>query len=463
MGKQSLSRRQFLHLAAGAGVGTVLAACAPQVVKETVEVEKEVIVEQTVEVETEVEVEKVVTTTPLLAIEAELEIWAYACTENDAEIIYEPMMLGFHEIYPGIKTNFDIQGWGGRREKLYAAVAAGAPPDIWYSNTDTLLTYVEKGVAMPLDDCLSPEMLADFPQTLLDAGSWEGKLYVLATWLFVLGYGYNGELMGAVGYDPTSPSMTWDEIIDLGEKAKSKGWYVEGISLMDWSEWLVSVHQAGGTIFNDDKLSTNMTSQAAVDTLSRWVEEFKQGYVPLEGAIASAEAEETVPDFYMERIQLMRGHFWNTECATIAVSQPDFPFMPGGPRQKDSSAPLISGLSGGSGWSIAQLSEQKGAACEWMRYMARPEKVGLWGTLAIKTPPGELAQKYWQIDPCVREFTERNAPYQFGGLDIQLLWQEGKVICAPQFQAAVLGEKTVEEALEACDAELTQLLQERYG
>jgi multiple sugar transport system substrate-binding protein len=379
------------------------------------------------------------------------------------EIVYEPIMLQFNEVYPGIKANFDIQPWGGRREKLYTAVAAGAPPDIWYSNTDTLLTYIEKGIVASLDECLTPDLLEDFPQHILDAGSWEGKLYVISNWLFVLGYGYNSELMEAVGYDVSSPSMTWDELLDLGEKAKGEGWYVEDINLMDWSEWVTSLHQAGGKIFNEDKLSTNMTSQPAIDTLSRWVQEYQLDYVPLEGAVASAEESGAIPDYFNERIQLMDSHFWNTSCASIIASEPDFPIASGGPRQKDASAPLISGVSGGAGWSMAQLSEQKPAACEWIKFMTRPDNLGLWCTLTKRTPPGELAQKYWQIDPCVKEFTSRNAAYLVGGLDPQLLWQEGKTICAPHFQAAVLGEATVEEALENCDRELVEILQERYG
>ena len=35
---------------------------------------------------------------------------------------------------------------GMGREKLYAAAAAGQPPDIWWADSDTLITYAAKGV-----------------------------------------------------------------------------------------------------------------------------------------------------------------------------------------------------------------------------------------------------------------------------------------------------------------------------
>ena len=55
MEKQKLSRRDFLLLSGTAAAGTLLAACQPEVVERTVEVEK--VVEQTVEVEVEKVVE----------------------------------------------------------------------------------------------------------------------------------------------------------------------------------------------------------------------------------------------------------------------------------------------------------------------------------------------------------------------------------------------------------------------
>ena len=58
MSDHKLSRRGLLRLSALAGAGALLAACTPQVVKETV------VVQQTVVVEKTKEVEKVVTSVP---------------------------------------------------------------------------------------------------------------------------------------------------------------------------------------------------------------------------------------------------------------------------------------------------------------------------------------------------------------------------------------------------------------
>ena len=105
--KTELSRRRFLRLAAGAWAGTMLAACvAPTAPAGTQSGEQEA----------------------APASEVTLQIWTYPRTENDAEIVYKPMMEKFAQEHPEIEPVIEVQPWGGRREKLYAAAAAGTPP-----------------------------------------------------------------------------------------------------------------------------------------------------------------------------------------------------------------------------------------------------------------------------------------------------------------------------------------------
>jgi ABC-type glycerol-3-phosphate transport system substrate-binding protein len=398
-------------------------------------------------------------------VSGDLQIWAYTNVENDLDMVYKPMMVKFNQQFPNIKWNVDVQPWGGRREKLYAAVAAGQAPDVWNSTTDTLLTYVDKKIIAPLDDVLTKDLLKSwgFFQDAIDAGSLDGKYYITVNFQNILGYGYNTKLMKDCGYDPAAATMTWDDLLALGEKAKAKTLYLEDLSLIDWSEWVVTVHQAGGTVYNTDRATTNMTKQPAVDALNRWVKEYKNGYVALEFAIASDTASATLPKYFLEGKTLIQPHFENTQCQTILTTNPSFPVMGGAPRQRTKNDAPISGLSSGNGWSMTSASKYKQAAGEWIKWMQTPENLAEWANLSIKTPPSEKAQALWKPASCVKDFTDRNAKYQFAGVDTQLLWQESKAICAPHFQAAVLGKIPAEQALANCDKELTAKLQSTYG
>jgi len=451
------SRRAFLKQSAVVLAGAVLAACGATPTATPTKAPPAAATKPPVAAATAVPAKSTVS--------GDLQIWAYTNVENDLDMVYKPMMVRFNQQFPTIKWNVDVQPWGGRREKLYAAVAANSAPDIWNSTTDTLLTYVDKKLIAPLDDVLTKGLLQEwgFFQDAIDAGSLDGKYYITINFQNILGYGYNSKLMQDLAYDPAATPMTWDDLLGLGEKAKAKGLFLEDTSLIDWSEWVVTVHQAGGTVFNADKATTNMTKQPAVDGLTRWVKQYKNGYTSPEFAIATDSAAATLPTYFLEGKTVIKPHFENTQCQTILKSNPQFPIKAGAPRQRNKNDAPISGLSSGNGWSMTASSKYKQAAGEWIKWIQTPENQAEWANLSIKTPPSAKAQVLWKADPCVKEFMDRNAKYQFAGLDTQLLWQEGKAICAPHFQAAVLGKLSPEQALANCDKELAAKLKDLYG
>ena len=394
-----------------------------------------------------------------------MQIWAYTNVANDLDMVYKPMMVRFNQQFPNIKWNIDVQPWSGRREKLYSAVAANSAPDIWNATTDTLLIYANKKIIAPLDDILPKDLLLNwgFYQDAIDAGSLDGKYYITVNSQQIGGYGYNTKLMQDLGYDPATPVMTWDDLMALGEKAKAKGLFLEDTPLTSWTEWVVTVHQAGGTVFNTDKATTNMTKQPCIDALTRWANQYKKGYTSPEFAIATDSAATTLPAYFIEGKTVIAMDFESADCQGILKANPQFPVKAGAPRQRSKNDAPISGLTVGDGWSITAASKYKSAAGQWVKFMQTPENLAEWANLSNRLPPSTKAQALWKTNACVKEFMDRNSKFQFAGVDTQLLWQESKVICAPHFQAAVLGKMPVEQALANCDKELTAKLKDLYG
>lgn len=436
---QTLSRRRFLQLSAAA-TGAILAACVPAPAPPAAAPKEEA---------------------PPKGEEVVLEIWTYPRTENDAELVYKPLMEKFRAEHPNINPQISVLPWGGRREKLYAAAAAGTAPDIWYATTDTLPAYIEKGVILPLTDLLSPEDLADYSQAEIDAASLEGDIYMPLVEAEVNGLAYNGALLAELGYDPeTAKFETWDELMALGEKARSKGWYLEAFTTFSWSEWVTIIREAGGSVYAEDRSRSLMTEQPAIDALTRWVTEYQSGMIPPETAIGSVDEQGGVPDYWLA-LEQVTARREDAACVEDTDASPDLQFVMGHPRHKDMSIPAVSGIVSGQGWAITQQSQHKDAAITWVKFMIRPEIIGEFNNLAGTTPVGTKAKEYWKPAPCVREFVERFSPYLFAGADANTLWQESKVTCGPHFQAALLGKETVEQALEAIDKELNALLLEK--
>lgn len=436
-----MNRRSFLKVVAALSAGPILASCVAPTAPSTEGAE----------------------TGAEGSSEVVLEIWTYPRTENDAEIVYKPMMEKFHELHPEIGTQIDVQPWGGRREKLYAAAAAGTPPDIWFATTDTTPAYIEKDVILPLTDLLTEEDLADYSQAELDAASMDGELYMPLTEAEVNGIGYNGALLRELGHDPaTAQFQTWDDLYGLAEQAKAAGYYLEAISTMNWTEWLTTVHEAGGTVYSEDRTRTYMTEQPAIDALTRWVTEYQNGWVPLEYAIGSDDEGEGLPDYWLA-LEQVTNRTEDAACVLDVESSPELEYVQGHPRHRDESLPLVAGIVSGQGWAITKQSDAKDAALTWVKFMITPENIGMYCNLAGASPVGTKSKELWQPDACVVDHVSRFSPYLFAGVDTNTLWQESKVVCGPHFQAAVLGVETVEQALEAIDAELSALLAERYG
>ncbi len=162
---------------------------------------------------------------------AEIDIWSCPRTENDLDIVFKPLMERFHASHDSIKANIEVQPWGGRRESLYAAAAAGEAPDIWDATTDTIPAYIEKGVNLDVSDHLTEADLADYQDAELAAASFDGVLYIPLFESEVNGPAYSGGLLRELGFDPaTAVFDTWDKLFDLSEAAATKGYYLESLS-----------------------------------------------------------------------------------------------------------------------------------------------------------------------------------------------------------------------------------------
>lgn len=145
MKKPRLSRRDFLRLSAGATAGTLLAACAPRVVKETVEVEK--VVTKEVEKVVTKEVEKVVTPTPAPGWEGTIEVYLGDTSQPEVargeglEPLHAARELGdeWEALHPGVKLDF-IEGPGPEGIEMWvkARQAAGTMPDICQAHDNWL-------------------------------------------------------------------------------------------------------------------------------------------------------------------------------------------------------------------------------------------------------------------------------------------------------------------------------------
>jgi multiple sugar transport system substrate-binding protein len=402
-------------------------------------------------------VEKVVTATPAPPVSGSADVWTFPQTKDDTNLVWKPLMEKFKKQYPQVDAKVELFPWGGRREKMMAAFAAGTPPDAAYVNTDTLSLFGSNDALHELDSLVPPDVWADYPKGVVDTGlSWKGKRIMIPNLLEITARVANQDLLTQLGVDPTKPPVVWSDVLQLGAQAKAKGYYVTSWSLTDWDEWVNTIWQAGGTVLSDDAKKVLMDQQPAQDALQWIVDLFQKGFVPKEGAVASEQesAAATTVDYFMTGKQVYSGPQNPDIYTTIKQQAPKMKYTTLTPfKNKAQLTETSCGC-----WGIFNRSKNTDVAARWVNFMVEPENAGFYCSVTSFIPPRTQANDFWTVPPDVKTFVSLNQPLTQINQDMNYFFQEGKTTFAPHFQAAVLGKVTVKQALADGTQELQKIV-----
>jgi len=251
MTTQRFKRRSFLRLSAISAGTTLVAACAPQVIKETVVVEKPVekvvtqVVKETVIVAgtpmvEEKVVEKLITVAPAPAEPVKVTWW-----NPDAlnwQPAYKAAADAFMETTPSIEVeinNVPEEGW---HEKVYAMIAGGAAPDVWvewyavdmarHGFIQNLSPYMDR-------DGIEPEKIW-FP-LCVKRGMYQGQHYSTprdGVWTLI---GYNKDLLDEFGVSYPEDGWTFDDFLSMNKAVTDveKGTWgndFAGSGMLNWDQ-----------------------------------------------------------------------------------------------------------------------------------------------------------------------------------------------------------------------------------
>lgn len=259
------SRRELLRRAALGGVGVVaasaIAACAtptPQVIKETVIVKETVpvkeVVKETVPVEKVVtkEVEKVVTKEVIKEVTAAPT--PAPAKYNGYTAPSKPVPAGKIQLYVGLDPNSEKKLLGefkdvfekfnpgvtvellnvAGEEKLLALIAAGTPPDVWWTGSAGTIQ-VADGSILDITDLLKGDPIMDdiLPAYLTPYKGLDGGLYGLPNGTWFWGIYYNKKNLDAARASYPTDDWTWDDLLAIAQKSTKEGqwgYYNSGIT-----------------------------------------------------------------------------------------------------------------------------------------------------------------------------------------------------------------------------------------
>jgi multiple sugar transport system substrate-binding protein len=145
---------------------------------------------------------------------------------------------------------------------LKTNLAAGTEADVFYIDVADIDSLMKTGKLLALDDYMAKTgtKKEDFVSTLINAFSYNGKVYGIPKDFNTLGLVYNKDLFKAAGVAEPTNDWTWTDLQTAAKKLTTGG--VVGLSLpADAARFMPFLWQAGGDLNNIN----NAQGQAAVD------------------------------------------------------------------------------------------------------------------------------------------------------------------------------------------------------
>jgi len=197
-------------------------------------------------------------------------IWAHFAGTNFE--ILQRMIGEFNQATPDVEVKATSFGVAEILPKYLAAVAAGAPPDIFHAPGYVPRDLAQNKVIAPLDDLvkLDPTTLRNFePITVYDGRRYgvpvNGGLGCML---------YTVELMEKAGLDRAKPPDTWDELMAVAGKmtnAAENQWGLmigNQVGFTTGQNYYAFLTAAGGELLTPDGRASAFNSPAGLDTLT---------------------------------------------------------------------------------------------------------------------------------------------------------------------------------------------------
>lgn len=386
----------------------------------------------------------------------ELTIWVHETESSDEGKLYARLVGEFNEQYAGkyhatlsqIARSGDA---GGYDDKVNAAISNGGLPDVFTVDGVTVAQYADAGAIVPIDEYFTEEDLSDFNPSIIQQGTYDGKLYTLGAMDSSVGIYYNKDMFEAAGITPATAENPWtlEELTDAAKKLTTDDCFGITMSLDAKDEtviyfFLPQIQSQGSNIVSDDGLHTDgyMNGEAAVNVLT-WIKEMADN-----GYASATPAENS---FELKQAAMALTGAW--EPANLAK----FPDVNWGlmPMAKyDSNSQAVSACGS---WTFAVsgqcAEEKKEGAAELVRFMTSTEAAA--GMFAANAMPPSRQSAFAEIS----DFNEEPLSvfqYQLTHTAQARPVSVNYAVASNQFATAVQNVLTGMDVKEALDQAVTQ-------
>lgn len=212
----------------------------------------------------------------------------------------------FNEAHTGDNLRIDITFFPDRQyaDKVSIAAFSESLPDVLDVDGPYVGPWAAEGLLRPLDDLVDDALRSDMLPSLLEQGTYRGRLYTLGAFDSALVVYYNRDIVEAAGVSPPASAddaWSWDQFVDALRRVKphaaiplslhmddrSDEWFTYAFSPLVWSN--------GGRLIDTahERAAGVLDSPQNIAAIGRWQQLFRDGL---------AEATTTNPDPFSAKL-----------------------------------------------------------------------------------------------------------------------------------------------------------------
>ncbi|MBP1971351.1 multiple sugar transport system substrate-binding protein [Virgibacillus natechei] len=370
-----------------------------------------------------------------------LAVWGSSPAESEA---LEETVTSFEEA-KGIDVQIEVIQ-DNFQDALTARFAADNAPDVFYLESYVAPSFIESGVLADISGDINNQ--EDFYQPQIDAfKDDEGNLFAVPKDYSTLAMYVNEDMLNEAGYSVEDVPNEWDELLQFSEELQSNLDDGQASMIFDstMARHLSGLLASGLDPVTEDNQADFTSSNEANEYLQSIVDGQDAGYLKnpkIDLGIDSAGAA-----FGTNQAAIMIEGNWVISALNQNYSDVSYEVL---------SAPTINGeeqsISFNVGYAISKDTANKDASVEFVNYMTG-EGLQQWSEISGTLPPRESVAEEMNLTE-----NENIAPH-VNAAEYATVWSSGVNLPTiatsfdNYFSAALNGDMTVEEAMQAAEDE----------
>jgi putative chitobiose transport system substrate-binding protein len=213
------------------------------------------------------------------APQVHLEFWTIALQPIGTAYVRD--IIGRYEhAHPGVHVRWIDLQMQALDEKLLAAIAGGAVPDVVNLNTEITIRMAQVHALVDMDAAVPAGARARYFPNVWASLRVQGRAYGIPWYVEPDVLAYNQALFRRAGLDPAHPPATMDEFIQTAVTIKQKTGVYGFMPNVDKIRLLTLFQEEGLPVLSPDRRRAVFDSPAHAALLARYVDLFKRDMFP---------------------------------------------------------------------------------------------------------------------------------------------------------------------------------------